>query len=109
MQPGRSYVGSEPPLRAGNPEDDDEQLRLAIEASLREMEMRPSAPVGAEEPEYKVSRDVRSLPTLSVALADFRFVRSGDGNDIDLFEHDGSDGGVRRAGSAALPACACTG
>lgn len=55
VQPGKNFVGSEPPLRAGNVEDDDEQLRLAIEASLREMETRPSAPLGAEEPEYKVS------------------------------------------------------
>lgn len=61
-QPGASgsakgmMSGSEPPLRrqAGNAEDDDEQLRLAIEASLREMEReRPSAPTGSDEPEYK--------------------------------------------------------
>lgn len=37
-------------------EDDDEELRLAIEASLREMEKaRPSAPTGLDEPEYRVS------------------------------------------------------
>jgi growth factor-regulated tyrosine kinase substrate len=60
VRPGRNFVGSEPPLRASNPEDDDEQLRLAIEASLREMEMaRPSAPAGSDEPEYKVSRCAR--------------------------------------------------
>lgn len=50
-------VGSEPPLarKVQSVEDDDEELRLAIEASLREMEKaRPSAPAGAEEPEYKV-------------------------------------------------------
>lgn len=47
-------VPSEPPIafKSGNVEDDDEQLRLAIEASLRDMERaRPSAPT--EEPEYK--------------------------------------------------------
>lgn len=54
---GSNFVGSEPPLaRSGRTaEDDDEELRLAIEASLREMEARPSAPQGAEEPEYRVS------------------------------------------------------
>ncbi len=56
---GKSYVGSEPPIRkagANSVEDDDEELRLAIEASLRDMEKaRPSAPQGAEEIEYKVS------------------------------------------------------
>lgn len=55
---GKSYVGSEPPIRqsVGNSaEDDDEELRLAIEASLRDMERaRPSAPQGADEIEYKV-------------------------------------------------------
>jgi growth factor-regulated tyrosine kinase substrate len=51
-------VGSEPPLarKNGNVEDDDEEMRLAIEASLREMEKaRPSAPQGHDEPEYRVS------------------------------------------------------
>ena len=54
---GAGMVGSEPPMvKAGrNVEDDDEELRLAIEASLREMEARPSAPNGYDEPEYKVS------------------------------------------------------
>jgi growth factor-regulated tyrosine kinase substrate len=50
-------LGSEPPLRRQGPghvEDDDEELRLAIEASLRDSEMeRPSAPSGSDEPEYK--------------------------------------------------------
>lgn len=56
-QPGGSHLrGSEPPMRSNNnAEDDDEELRLAIEASLREMESRPSAPAGADEPEYTVS------------------------------------------------------
>ena len=36
-------------------EDDDEEMRLAIEASLRDMDKaRPSAPQGADEPEFKV-------------------------------------------------------
>lgn len=55
---GVPIVGSEPPLsrKGRTAEDDDEELRLAIEASLREMEMaRPSAPNGYDEPEYKVS------------------------------------------------------
>lgn len=52
----REFVGSEPPLRTGTVEDDDEQLRLAIEASLRDMDQaRPSAPIGMDEPEFKVS------------------------------------------------------
>ena len=52
------FVGSEPPLarKAGTVEDDDEEMRLAIEASLRDIEKaRPSAPQGAEEPEFKVA------------------------------------------------------
>ena len=55
---GSKYIGSEPPLRpkAGTLEDDDEEMRLAIEASLREMEReRPTAPEGNEEPDFKVS------------------------------------------------------
>ena len=54
---GSRYRGSEPPLarKAGTAQDDDEEMRLAIEASLRDMEARPSAPHGAEEPEFKVS------------------------------------------------------
>lgn len=56
-QPG-GFVGSEPPLvaRSGTQmEDDDEEFRLAIEASLRESERaRPSAPNGLEEHEFKV-------------------------------------------------------
>jgi len=51
------YVGSEPPLarKAAAAEDDDEEMRLAIEASLRDMEKaRPSAPQGADEPEFRV-------------------------------------------------------
>ena len=54
---GSGLVGSEPPLRRqgeGSAEDDDEELRLAIEASLRDIEReRPSAPSGSDEPEYK--------------------------------------------------------
>lgn len=50
-------MGSEPPLKRhaqGSVEDDDEELRLAIEASLRDVEReRPSAPIGSDEPEYK--------------------------------------------------------
>lgn len=52
------YVGSEPPLarKTGTVEDDDEEMRLAIEASLRDIEKaRPSAPQNADEPELKVS------------------------------------------------------
>ncbi|CAD6577391.1 MAG: Vacuolar protein-sorting-associated protein 27 [Tremellales sp. Tagirdzhanova-0007] len=58
------FVGSEPPLarKAGTVEDDDEEMRLAIEASLRDIEKaRPSAPQGAEEPEFK------PLPTFDLA------------------------------------------
>ncbi|WVQ74902.1 hypothetical protein IAR50_004510 [Cryptococcus sp. DSM 104548] len=45
-------VPSEPPLVHNAAEDDDEQMRLAIEASLRDAEARPSAPTGyGEEPE----------------------------------------------------------
>jgi len=54
---GLRNMGSEPPLRRqgeGHVEDDDEELRLAIEASLRDAEReRPSAPTGSDEPEYK--------------------------------------------------------
>lgn len=54
---GLRAFGSEPPLRRqgeGHVEDDDEELRLAIEASLRDTEReRPSAPSGSDEPEYK--------------------------------------------------------
>lgn len=53
-------MGSEPPLRkagANTVEDDDEELRLAIEASLKDMERaRPSAPAGSDDVEYKVGR-----------------------------------------------------
>ncbi|WWD19042.1 hypothetical protein CI109_103500 [Kwoniella shandongensis] len=64
-QPGGSnFIGSEPPLarKNGSAEEDDEELRLAIEASLRDMERaRPSAPTGLEEPEF------RPLPTFDLA------------------------------------------
>ncbi|WVR07579.1 hypothetical protein IAU60_004621 [Kwoniella sp. DSM 27419] len=66
-QPGGSnFVGSEPPIARksghGTAEEDDEELRLAIEASLRDMERaRPSAPVGLDEPE------LRPLPTFDLA------------------------------------------
>ncbi len=48
-QPG-AMMGSEPPLafKTGALDDEDEQLRMAIEASLREMEARPSAPMEEE-------------------------------------------------------------
>ncbi|TXT08618.1 hypothetical protein VHUM_02746 [Vanrija humicola] len=61
-QPG-GLIGSEPPLalKSGSADDDDEQLRLAIEASLREYNARPSAPIGSEEPEFK------PLPTFDLA------------------------------------------
>ena len=58
---GNTVFGSEPPLarKAAAVEDDDEEMRMAIEASLREMEKaRPSAPQGSEEPEYRVCPDV---------------------------------------------------
>ncbi|WWC71583.1 uncharacterized protein I206_105541 [Kwoniella pini CBS 10737] len=64
-QPGGSnFIGSEPPIARKNAtaEEDDEDLRLAIEASLRDMERaRPSAPTGYDEPEYK------PLPTFDLA------------------------------------------
>lgn len=64
----RRYVGSEPPLarKAGTAEDDDEEMRLANEASLRDMEARPSAPHRADEPELRV----RSIDPFTVARAD---------------------------------------
>ncbi|CAK9780775.1 hypothetical protein CC85DRAFT_287190 [Cutaneotrichosporon oleaginosum] len=48
-QPG-AMMGSAPPLalKTGALDDEDEQLRMAIEASLREMEARPSAPMEEE-------------------------------------------------------------
>lgn len=54
---GSNFVGSEPPLarKSGSAEEDDDELRLAIEASLRDMERaRPSAPTGVDEPEFRV-------------------------------------------------------
>ncbi|WWC90727.1 uncharacterized protein L201_005664 [Kwoniella dendrophila CBS 6074] len=64
-QPGGSnFIGSEPPIakKTGTVEEDDEELRLAIEASLRDMERaRPSAPTGYDEPEFK------PLPTFDLA------------------------------------------
>lgn len=48
----------------GTVQDEDEQMRLAIEASLRDMEARPSAPTGLGEapgPEY------RPLPTFDLS------------------------------------------
>ncbi|WVQ81884.1 hypothetical protein IAT38_004011 [Cryptococcus sp. DSM 104549] len=67
---GTNFIGSEPPIAQRNghahgvatAEDDDEEMRLAIEASLRDMERaRPSAPTGLDEPEYK------PLPTFDLA------------------------------------------
>lgn len=57
---GSSYVPSQPGRKLeGTDEDDDEQLRLAIEASLREMSnVRPTAP---GEPEAEP--ELRPLPT----------------------------------------------
>ena len=68
---GAGMVGSEPPIvKAGRTaEDDDEELRLAIEASLREMEARPSAPNGYDEPEFKVSRGPNRLQAAVTLLA----------------------------------------
>ncbi|WRT68369.1 uncharacterized protein IL334_005345 [Kwoniella shivajii] len=64
-QPGGSnFIGSEPPIarKSGTAEEDDEDMRLAIEASLRDMERaRPSAPTGYDEPE------LRPLPTFDLA------------------------------------------
>ncbi|KAK4688577.1 hepatocyte growth factor-regulated tyrosine kinase substrate, partial [Tremellales sp. Uapishka_1] len=79
-QPGGSnFVPSEPPIArksAAAVEDDDEEMRLAIEASLREMEKaRPSAPRGLEEPEFKPlptydlnSREAETILTFSSTL-----------------------------------------
>lgn len=50
-QPGQLQP-SEPPIALRSDMSEDEQMRLAIEASLRDMEQAPSAPVG-EEPEFK--------------------------------------------------------
>jgi growth factor-regulated tyrosine kinase substrate len=79
-QPGGStFVGSEPPLakKSGTVEDDDEELRLAIEASLREMDTaRPSAPYGSDEPEYKVRLEPVSFHEFSVDLIDSHCPRS---------------------------------
>jgi growth factor-regulated tyrosine kinase substrate len=58
---GGNFIGSEPPVArtAGTVEDDDEEMRMAIEASLRDMDRaRPSAPDGYEEPEYRVGNSV---------------------------------------------------
>ena len=62
-------MGSEPPLaKKRNAADEDEELRLAIEASLRDMEQaRPSAPGGYEEPEYRVSQPTRPASGLTHA------------------------------------------
>lgn len=72
-QPGGStFVGSEPPLakKSGTVEDDDEELRLAIEASLREMDTaRPSAPYGSDEPEYKVRLTLPSQIRTDLSIA----------------------------------------
>ncbi|EIW67290.1 hypothetical protein TREMEDRAFT_33875 [Tremella mesenterica DSM 1558] len=76
---GGRLVGSEPPIarRSGKAaaDDDDEQLRLAIEASLRDMEARPSAPIGLDEPEYKplptfdlTTRETETILTFSNTL-----------------------------------------
>jgi hypothetical protein len=49
---GRKLEGTD---AAGN-DDEDEQLRMAIQASLAEMEkVRPTAPGEMDEPEYKVT------------------------------------------------------
>lgn len=77
-----AVVGSEPPLMArsgAQMEDDDEEFRMAIEASLRESERaRPSAPNGIDEHEFKVRcnacsmwlliwTDVQPLPTFDLS------------------------------------------
>lgn len=59
----KHYAPSQPPLAGANGrklegtdegDDEDEELRMAIEASLAEMQkVRPSAPGGVEEPEFK--------------------------------------------------------
>lgn len=50
-QPGQLQP-SEPPIALRSDMSEDEQMRLAIEASLRDMEQAPSAPAG-EEPDFK--------------------------------------------------------
>lgn len=107
-------MGSEPPLRKTGEtaaEDDDEELRLAIEASLRDMERaRPSAPQGADEIEYKVSFTSYSFVIqLIPATPNFRSVRARIGNDSHIFKHDGSDGGIRGERFAAIPSRPCSG
>lgn len=114
---GSSSAGleSEPPLRSGQTaQDDDEELRLAIEASLRDMERaRPSAPVGMEEPEYRVCPAVFRRPTLpdtltlSVAIANLRPEPARNRDHPHLLEYAGPDGCVWRERSAAVPASAC--
>ncbi|BEJ13787.1 hypothetical protein CspHIS471_0309610 [Cutaneotrichosporon sp. HIS471] len=72
-QPG-AMMGSEPPLalRTGVLDDEDEQLRMAIEASLREMEARPSAPMEEELkplPTFDLNpRETETVLTFSNAL-----------------------------------------
>ncbi|GMK55170.1 hypothetical protein CspeluHIS016_0202260 [Cutaneotrichosporon spelunceum] len=69
-----AMMGSEPPLalKMGALGDEDEQLRMAIEASLREMEARPSAPMEEELkplPTFDLNpRETETILTFSNAL-----------------------------------------
>ncbi|KIY65399.1 ubiquitin binding protein [Cylindrobasidium torrendii FP15055 ss-10] len=62
------YVPSEPPIldrrtRPAFSEEDDPDLRAAIEASLRESEQRPSAPIAVDTP--RTERNEYAGPTFS--------------------------------------------
>jgi len=81
-RPGFVPTVSEPPIRGGRKEEgtdgeEDEDLRAAIEASLKEMRDAPSAPVGGEENGGEDSRRPVSFAFYSLVLLFGRLLSRG--------------------------------
>jgi hypothetical protein len=98
-------------------DEEDEEFRLAIQASLAEMEkIRPTAPGEEEELEFRVILgDGSVVQSYSLAdnvahlsaFADVRSFNTGSGDSLNFRSNDRSCCWVWRSGFEAVSTCSC--